>query len=895
MIGNSLSHYQITAELGRGGMGIVYKARDTKLDREVAIKVLPSAALASDDDRERFYREAKSAAALNHPNIAQVYQIDEAVPSDAPHGTQPSPFIAMEFIDGATLEDRIKEGPLKLEEAMSLAIDLADALGAAHAKNIVHRDIKSANIMLTALGKAKVLDFGLALTSQSTKLTRMGSTLGTVAYMSPEQARGEEVDHRTDLWALGVVIYEMITGSNPFGGDYEQAVVYSILNEDPEPVTALRTGVPMELEQVIDKCLRKEADHRYQSAAGLIADLKALNMAGGSGSRTVSRTTTRTTSQIPLPSETSAPSASATTKRSTLAPVIGIAGVFLGALLTWMLLSQGSTHIAPSTEIVRSSILLPADRPYVMTGPSAQGLEKNAIALSPDGSKLVYRTLMGDGLGLAMRDQETGVVSLIPETEGGSNPVFSPDGSSIAYETAGELYRIPVEGGRPRFVANVADPTGIVWANDGNIYFANYQGNILYRATPEGELTELTAGERCNCGMPTRGPNGEDVVLSGRDEEVTMRWTKSKGLEPLTIAGNHVTYVQGDRALFTRTGQLLATNIDPDTGNGVGEEAVVLDDLRTGSILRSGHYALSGNGTLYYVSGLPSGLVDIIIRNSDGTEEEVGLPSGVYGPVDVSPDERYIIIRNYDRGGQQIIFDRQNGSQRVLPGGVDATDAVWGNDSQTLFLARPTGESHEVIRIDLASGAEEILFSLEGDWASGGAVSPDGRHVAYRVARGSDRQLWVYDLVEETIYQVAGGGDGTHWKPDWSRDGRFFTYTRVSDGGSRIYVEPFPPDGRFSMISPNGGEQSEMLQDEDALVYRQGQQWMKVTYGETLDSFSEPKVFFEGPYVNVAGMEYRALQEGKTILQRPLNLEMVATSLEVITGFDALLSERLDQ
>jgi len=220
MIGSTLSHYHIESELGRGGMGIVYRAKDTKLNRTVAIKVLPSAALATEDDRARFYREAQAAAQLHHPSIATIFQIDEAVPSDAPHGTQPSPFIVMEFIEGQTLEERIKKGPLKLSEVNQIAQEVASALELAHAKKIVHRDIKSANVMLTAKGSAKVLDFGLAKTAQSTQLTRMGSTMGTVAFMSPEQARGEEVDGRTDLWALGVVLYEMISGRNPFGGDY---------------------------------------------------------------------------------------------------------------------------------------------------------------------------------------------------------------------------------------------------------------------------------------------------------------------------------------------------------------------------------------------------------------------------------------------------------------------------------------------------------------------------------------------------------------------------------------------------------------------------------------------------------------------------------------------------
>ena len=284
MVGKTLSHYKILEELGRGGMGIVYKAEDTRLDRTVAIKVLPLAALSSDDDRARFYREAKAAAQLHHPHIASVFEIDEAVPEGS-NNDDLRPFIAMEFIEGKTLDAKIKEGPLKLENAVRIASEIASALEAAHKKDIVHRDIKSQNVMLTEEGSAKVLDFGLAQTAASTKLTRMGSTLGTVAYMSPEQTRGEDVDLRSDLWSLGVVLYEMITGKHPFAGDYEQAVTYSILNEMPEPPTAIRTGVPMQLEWIVNKLLSKEPDYRYQTAADLLADLRAVDLSGSGTSR----------------------------------------------------------------------------------------------------------------------------------------------------------------------------------------------------------------------------------------------------------------------------------------------------------------------------------------------------------------------------------------------------------------------------------------------------------------------------------------------------------------------------------------------------------------------------------------------------------------------------------
>jgi len=267
MIGKAISHYRILEELGRGGMGVVYKAQDTKLDRTVALKFLPPALTADPDAKARFVHEAKSAAALSHPHISHVYEIDEA---------DGQMFIAIEYIEGRTLKDEIGSGPLKMARAMNIAIQVAQGLQEAHEKGIVHRDIKPANIMITPKGQAKIMDFGLAKAHGQTVLTKAETTLGTFAYMSPEQARGEDVDSRTDVWSLGAVLYEMVTGRRPFEGDYEQAVIYAILNQDPEPVTGLRTGVPLELERIIHKCLRKDAGQRYQGVADLVTDLRQV-------------------------------------------------------------------------------------------------------------------------------------------------------------------------------------------------------------------------------------------------------------------------------------------------------------------------------------------------------------------------------------------------------------------------------------------------------------------------------------------------------------------------------------------------------------------------------------------------------------------------------------------
>ncbi|MBN2411387.1 protein kinase [candidate division KSB1 bacterium] len=268
MIGKSLSHYKILEKLGEGGMGIVYKAKDTKLDRSVALKFLPPYLSQAEEEKKRFICEAQAASRLDHNNICTVHEIEETEDGQM--------FIAMVFYEGETLKKKIERGPLQIDEVLDISIQIADGLKKAHENNILHRDIKPANIFMTNDGVAKILDFGLAKLSGQTKLTKTGSTLGTVFYMSTEQTQGEKVDHRTDIWSFGVLLYEMITSQLPFQGDYEQAVVYSILNEEPKPLTGLRTGVPMELERIVNKALEKNPAERYQSVGDLIVDLKKL-------------------------------------------------------------------------------------------------------------------------------------------------------------------------------------------------------------------------------------------------------------------------------------------------------------------------------------------------------------------------------------------------------------------------------------------------------------------------------------------------------------------------------------------------------------------------------------------------------------------------------------------
>jgi len=295
MIGKTISHYRILSKLGEGGMGVVYKAEDTTLKRAVALKFLPSELTRDPDARERFIHEARAAAALSHPNICTIHEID---------AHEGCPFIAMEFIDGPSLKEKVEAGPFKLDDAVGTAIQAAEGLAAAHEKGIVHRDIKSANIMITEKGQTTIMDFGLAKSAGRTQLTREGTTLGTIAYMSPEQAQVHTVDHRSDIWSLGIVLYEMIAGKQPFRGEYEQAVVYLIINSEPEPLTSLRTGVPMELERIVTRCLAKDPAERYQTAKDLAADLRRiqrLESTQSHGSREEAKTRRRRPGGFPAP------------------------------------------------------------------------------------------------------------------------------------------------------------------------------------------------------------------------------------------------------------------------------------------------------------------------------------------------------------------------------------------------------------------------------------------------------------------------------------------------------------------------------------------------------------------------------------------------------------------
>ncbi len=774
MVDKTLSHYKILEELGRGGMGIVYKGEDTKLHRTVAIKVLPAAALSSDGDRARFYREARAAASLSHPNIAVIHEIDEAVPEGSKDDDL-LPFIAMEFIEGDTLEDRIKQGPMKLDEAVRIASEIASALEAAHENDIVHRDIKAANVMLTAKGSAKVLDFGLAQTAQSTKLTRMGSALGTVAYMSPEQARGEEVDRRTDIWALGVTLYEMIAGKHPFGGDYEQAVVYTILNETAEPLTAVRTGVPMELEQIVDKCLRKEREHRYQNAAGLIADLRALE----SGLSLIS---SGQSSRVSVPRQPVAESPQASSPNAFLVVValllILAVGWFAGRLSSN---ANENSAIAP----IRFSIPVPGGYETPSDG-------NPELAISDDGMTVVYR----EDRFLVRRSLGASEAVRIPGTEFGEDPVISPDGQSIGFLQDNQLKRATFGG----VITNIgieaaAGFYGLHWTEDDRILAGRMEKGIGSINVQTGAVTPVTevdesAGERGHV-SPQLVDGGKGLIYSMIG--ASGKWHDSRIVHLDLTSGKEYEIVNGAaHGHYVSTGHVLF--------------------VREDAVLQAVPYDLKSHetGTSFPIAS------NILLAKWGGGASYVVSPSGTLITAHGNNYEIYD-LNWYDRSGVPI--------EQVA---VETT-ALWGinldSSGRRLVTTLPTTRNDDVFVIESGSLTPRQVTNHPGSegWA---VFSPDGTRIAYqRDISGGGNLVLVIDLENSEpprpIYESPGASFPASWTPDgkWLLiakdriDGRDIVAIDVdgTNDSVELIAESVPvrdpqlsPDGRFLAYTVEG-------------------------------------------------------------------------------------------
>src|ERR1700686_4157973 len=564
--GKRLGPYEILSAVGAGGMGEVYRAKDTRLDRIVAIKVLPDHLSSKPDLRERFEREAKTISSLNHPHICTLYDIGQQDGTD---------YLVMEYLEGETLAQRLAKGPLPIEQVLRYAIEIADALDKAHRKGITHRDLKPGNIMLTKSG-AKLLDFGLAKLKQETApanvtlsklptedaVTAQGTILGTLQYMAPEQLEAKEADARTDIFAFGTVVYEMATGKRAFEGKSQASLIAKILETDPPPISSLQPMTPPALDRIVKRCLAKEPDERWQSANDLTNELKWIAEGG---------------SQVTLAPTAEAESVSARWQGPMVWAVVSLLLVAaIASLAIWNL-----RRLPSPQPVSRFTITLPPGQQFA-------GLDTGlAVALSPDGTHLAYAALLGGTQQLYLRALDSLEAKPIPETEGATNPFFSPDSQWVGFFAGGKLKKVSVSGGAVLILGDAPQPRGASWGSQGMIAFAPTGAEALQQVADAGgtprALTRFETGEISHR-WPEFLPGGKAVLFTvgkgannWNNEQIAVQSIGTGGRRTVVYGGTYPRYAPSGHLLYAQRGSMMAVPFDPQRLTPTGKAVPGVD------------------------------------------------------------------------------------------------------------------------------------------------------------------------------------------------------------------------------------------------------------------------------------------------------------------------------
>ena len=848
-IGSTLGHFVIRAPLGAGGMGEVYEAEDTRLHRRVALKVVRQEVAADPVRRMRLEREASAVAMLNHQHIVTVHSLEEH---------DDILFITMELVEGATLAASLPQGGFPFDRTLRLSTQLADALAAAHARGIVHRDLKPSNVMIARDGGAKILDFGLsrlavdesAGKSSTESLTIAGNLVGTAAYMSPEQIDGREADARSDLFSLGVVMFEMATGQRPFKGPSALAVLTSIAKDAPPLASDINPAVPEDFARLIDRCLLKDPLQRMQSAVDLRWQLEELAR----------------TDQFPVRRRTA--TKRATSSRMGAAAGLGLAAVALIAATAWFGDGEESGAAPGDHRIVRLTVDLPKDQVIVP--------EFNPhIALSPDGTQLAFSPLPGP-ISIRRLDTLESYVLESTKTPGFRGaPLFSPDGSALSFiqgnaiiASARPFFKAALSGGAPvRLTEYDAFHRG-AWGSDGRIYWtARYPGGIVRIPDGGGEIEpvtelDLSKGERSH-----RFANllpgeqallytaGFDGINTYDDARIAVWDFKSRSSKTLITGGTSAAYSPSGHVVYARAGKLLAVPFDTARNEVTGAPVDVLDGVMTSADTGAAEFSLSRRGDLAYVPGpAAGGHRTLVWTDRSGKSEPLPLPPASYLYPRLSPDGRYLAVEVEGPNHDLHIYDFARGVLTKVTTDGQSHDAVWTPDSKRLAFRSwqsggmtmwmmPSDRSGKAVRLD-PSGTRQSPVS----------ISPDGRYLAFDQKGAVTRDdAWVLPLEGGPAQPVAQSrfAEGS---AKFSRDGKWIAYASDESGRSEIYVQPFPEPGPKVQISNGGGFDPVWQRSGSELYYRSGQKMMAVTIATaTAIKVSAPRQLWEGAYTAGAG------------------------------------------
>jgi Tol biopolymer transport system component len=801
--GTRLAPYEILAPLGAGGMGEVYRATDTTLGREVAIKVLP-AELAHDSERlARFEREAKLLASLNHPNIAHVYGFETA---PLPDGS-PAHFLAMELVEGEDLAERLKRGPVPVDEAIAIAKQIAEGLEEAHEKGIVHRDLKPANVRLIPDGKVKVLDFGLAKAyagdpatgsgadlSQSPTLphagTAAGIILGTAAYMAPEQARGKPVDKRADVWAFGVLLYEMLTGRRAFEGEDVTEVLASVIRDMPA-LDALPRETPGAVRRALRRCLQKDPKRRMRDMADARVELEEASGA-------------------PRPEESGDGAARAPARPFWRRALPVAAGVLGGAALVGIPSGLGRPGAGPQA-VTRLTI-------ETHEGPSR-------VAVSPDGRHV----LMTSGGTIHLRSlADFEIVPVAgPDLERLANPVFSPDGRSIVFSAGATLNRVPTTGGVAREIAKLATfPMGVSWSGDRLLCGLGAEGVVSVPASGGAveQLVTLSPGE--HAASPQLLPGGDALIFTLADGFGLPEWHTARiVVQSLASGRREVVIPQGSDARYLPTEQvlvyavdgiLLAVPFDATALRTVGPSFPVVEGVgrvwRGGLLQPGATVAISASGTLVYLPGPRSLSSDrrVVFTDRSGRERELALAPKEYESPRISPNGRQLALSTDGEGEAAVwLYDLsgENAIRRLTFTGRNRIP-VWSPDGARLaYQSDREGDTAIFVqRADGAADAERLTTPEPGEVHVPESWSRDGRHLSYSVLTPSGAELWMHSMSDGKDSRFGDVLSTAPLNSAFSPDGRWIAYTmRSRFGGAEVFVQPVPATGARYLVSSGDG------------------------------------------------------------------------------------------
>ncbi len=871
MVGQTISHYRIIEKLGEGGMGVVYKAHDTKLDREVALKCLLPNLIESNETKIRFIQEAKLAATLNHPNICTVHDIEEC------EGQQ---FIVMEFVDGEDLRKKLPS--LGIKQSIDIGIQIAEGLAAAHEKGITHRDLKPENVMLRKDGRAQIMDFGLAKLKGVTRLTKKGITVGTEGYMSPEQVQGLEQDHRSDIFSLGVLLYEMFTGEPPFKGIHQAAVAYEIVNVDPKPMSTGKPGIPAGLDVIIFECLEKEPAERYQSAAELAKDLRRLKRES-SGKR-LSRT--GAVAQLPE-GGLSTRTAKLLMNRTriwmiTLASVIVLAAA---AVIISIKLHESSLPIAPP---IYSSILLPSSTPLSVYGGAALRAVRPSFALSPDGSKLVYVGKKGDGYRLYLRQLNAHEVAEMDGTDGAYGPFFSPDGQWIGFFTVGEMKKISVNQSQPITITRVGPETrGACWSSNNQIFVSEEGGSSLQVVSGNGGVLEVVANS--DCLWPELLPGEKHILVSTSMDSIRIINLHNKEVTRLsTISGTNAKYVSTGHLLYADKGTLMAVGFDVRSCETTGNPFPILSGVRSHTGHRVAHYAVSRNGMLAYLYSPTEPKARFFWVDRRNTATDVGLPADDYRYMMLSPDGTKLgtII---NRAQQELwVYDLIRNTRSLIRSGPWLWDVVWDPQQNFISYGSKTGDTCTIVLQSLNVGAEPNILIRRRFHMFPYSWSRDGRLFAFTM-RDSTFVIHPDTGMENVLQSMKSERAFFTFSPA----ANYAAYVVATEKVWQVYVEPFPPTGERWQISTDGGEEPIWSINGKELFFRWGPQWKAVDVVlKPKFTAGKPHIIFEGDFINIPSWSYSASPDGQRFLVlKDVNEQSEYTEIRLISNIFSRFSD----